>query len=331
MFEAFTQILFWPSLRTILVRYPRGFTFSLLLTLGVAGFGLGPGHKTIDDTEHLSFASERSSLRFYLLGGTGGGGLGQRAVADAVLREHQKRSADAVWLLGNNFRRFGVQGVYDPQWESKFESMYPESLMKVPFFAVLGRSDHRGDTRAQIDYSEYSSRWMMPAEYYSVEYRLGGETTVEFFVIDSCALKQSIQSRRKQMAWLRQALQRSEADWNLLVSFNPLWSNSRDGDDRELQEHILPILRQHPVDMILSASGETLEVMKPIDGVIQLVSGTGSSMLDVLESDRLLAASHRLGFLELVVSREELRVRIISRDNEEMYSSPLLRRESGTA
>lgn len=112
-----------------------------------------PIHKPLD------LQAESEDIRILLLGDTGSGDADQRRVAEASARTCEELGADLVLLLGDNFIQDGVSGIGDPQFHSKFEDIYPHDL---PFYAILGNHDLRGDWRAQIEYSNHSERWHMP-------------------------------------------------------------------------------------------------------------------------------------------------------------------------
>ena len=107
----------------------------------------------------LDLQPEADEIRILLLGDTGSGDGDQRRVAEASAKTCDERGGDLVLLLGDNFIQHGVSGIQDPQFRSKFEDIYPHDL---PFYAILGNHDLRGNWRAQVEYTNHSTRWIMP-------------------------------------------------------------------------------------------------------------------------------------------------------------------------
>jgi len=107
----------------------------------------------------LDCRPDSDDIRILLLGDTGSGDDDQRRVAEASAKTCDERGCDLVLLLGDNFIQDGVSGIRDPQFRSKFEDIYPHDL---PFYAILGNHDLRGNWRAQVEYTNHSKRWVMP-------------------------------------------------------------------------------------------------------------------------------------------------------------------------
>ena len=127
------------------------------------------------------------TIRFLALGDTGEGyeaqhpnSLVMEAVCDAA------GGCDFVLLLGDNFYEEGVTSVTDPLWDTHFEDPYAN--LDLPFYPVLGLHDGGqfgsgidialGDV--QVDYSNYSSKWTMPARYYKHSWG-----NADFFALDT--------------------------------------------------------------------------------------------------------------------------------------------------
>ena len=111
------------------------------------------------------------SLRFFSIGDWGVRGLS--VGSDAQMRVARGMSCAArrwpvrfVLTLGDNFYGSGVTSVDDAQFEHKFESVYSDASLNVPWFPALGDHDQCGDVDAQAAYSMRSERWTMPSAYY---------------------------------------------------------------------------------------------------------------------------------------------------------------------
>jgi hypothetical protein len=90
----------------------------------------------------------------------------------------------AVVMHGDNFYESGVRSVADPNFESKFENTFDRQLFDFPFHPTLGNHDYFGDVSAQVQYSQHSDRWRMPATYYTIHHR-NRFSSLDLFVIDT--------------------------------------------------------------------------------------------------------------------------------------------------
>ena len=79
----------------------------------------------------------------------------QRLVADQIARTAHQRQIDFVIGAGDNFYSWGVTDETDPQFSTKFESVYngSQKLREVPFFMALGNHDYKGNILGQMDYT----------------------------------------------------------------------------------------------------------------------------------------------------------------------------------
>ncbi|MBR9977684.1 MAG: metallophosphoesterase, partial [Bacteroidetes bacterium] len=110
----------------------------------------------------------QSSVSLLVIGDGGTGGRGAMRVGEAMAAQHITQPVQAVVSTGDNIYNSGVKSVDDPQWQSKFERVYPADNLPVPFWAVLGNHDYRGNPDAQVAYTRHRlpdgsvSRWRMP-------------------------------------------------------------------------------------------------------------------------------------------------------------------------
>jgi hypothetical protein len=114
-------------------------------------------------------------LYVVLLGDVGTGEAGQYKVANAIAGKCNIDICDFGLLLGDNFYPDGVRSIDDAQWQSKFE--LPYANIRFEFKVVLGNHDvsaNSSDSQFQINYSALSTKWSLPAEYYSFVEKLRG-------------------------------------------------------------------------------------------------------------------------------------------------------------
>ena len=137
-------------------------------------------------------------VRFVALGDGGEGNETQYAVAAAMKTVcDSKTDSDGTGCqfalyLGDNFYDEGVENVYDGQFATKFEDPYAE----IDFHSMwLGNHDYGGcafgscgagwefeKSDAQVMYTHYSDKWVMPSEYYHFN-----EGHADFFALDTNA------------------------------------------------------------------------------------------------------------------------------------------------
>ena len=122
------------------------------------------------------------SVRFFTFGDWGSGTQDQKNVAEVTRKVCKELGCDFGLLLGDNFYEKGVSSVEDPLWKSRYQDIYQG--LNIPFYAVLGNHDWRGNPQAQVDYSKKDSRWKMPAYFYSIRYP-EKNPLLEIFILNS--------------------------------------------------------------------------------------------------------------------------------------------------
>lgn len=190
------------------------------------------------------------SLRFFSIGDWGVRGLS--VGSDAQMRVARGMSCAArrwpvrfVLTLGDNFYGSGVTSVDDAQFEHKFESVYSDASLNVPWFPALGDHDQCGDVDAQAAYSMRSERWTMPSAYYQELLSFDGGD-MQLVVVDWVRLEGAFsetsgdrrfhdrlranQAGREaadaHWAWLRRVLTLGDPTWRIVVGHRPLASVS---------------------------------------------------------------------------------------------------------
>lgn len=251
-------------------------------------------------------------LRFYALGDTGSGNASQQAVADSLAQFHADFGGSFALLLGDNFYEDGVSSTDDPQWASKFEDMYDPSVLDFPFYAVLGNHDYHLDEQAQVDYTAVypASRWEMPARYYAFSQVLPDGTRIDFFGLDGY----TVATEDAQLTWLQAALAASTADWKIVFSHYPLYSNGVHGDNPALISRLSQTLADGGVDLYVSGHDHDLQILEPVNGTCFMISGAGSRPRDTQCLDNTVYANDQLGFMAFRVSKSEMVACVVLED-----------------
>eukprot|EP00580_Thalassiosira_gravida_P020731 CAMPEP_0201680890 /NCGR_PEP_ID=MMETSP0494-20130426/50831_1 /ASSEMBLY_ACC=CAM_ASM_000839 /TAXON_ID=420259 /ORGANISM="Thalassiosira gravida, Strain GMp14c1" /LENGTH=355 /DNA_ID=CAMNT_0048164617 /DNA_START=1753 /DNA_END=2820 /DNA_ORIENTATION=- len=169
---------------------------------------------------------------------------GQLAVADGVASWLDKipdengvgdESAPFILSLGDNFYPAGVNDLDDmaERFADTFEEVYShDAFDNVPWYAVAGNHDYRGNITAQMNYPG-SSRWIFPDHFHRVvrEVRIPGGNIdrdtmkVEILAIDSIQLADSsdisLEVSTRSTQWIQYHLQHSDADYLIVAGHYP--------------------------------------------------------------------------------------------------------------
>jgi len=277
------------------------------------------------------------SLAFLALGDWGReGAFHQRNVAIRMGESAKEIGARFVISVGDNFYEDGVTGLDDPAWQNSFEKVYDAPSLQVPWHVILGNHDYRGDVQAQLDYSAKSSRWKLPARWYSYAERAPDGSVTEFFVVDTSQMismyyadgaklvkvgdqKQNVPV---QLAWLDKALAASRADWKIVIGHHPVYSGKLSKETRaddpdkltrlaggspDLIAVLNPILQRHRVALYLNGHDHNLAHV--FHGATHVVcTGAGSQLADHCDLGGSDFCALKSGFIACAVNHSRLRV-----------------------
>lgn len=261
----------------------------------------------------------------------------QRQVAGVMAVWASAHAARFVISTGDNFYNYGVQSVDDPKWHSSFENVYLQPALWVPWYVALGNHDYRGNVQAQIDYAATSTRWRMPARFYTVTEPVGERSSLQLFVLDTTpfiAKYRSIISVTKvwgqnpaaQRSWLEKELAASTAEWKIVVGHHPIYGVGTHGDFTELTHDVAPLLERYQVAVYLAGHDHSLQHLK-VGSVHYLTSGGGSEAVRVRPDGRTLFAAAATGFLAFRVTPETLTVDAIGADGRKLHTAQIPRPE----
>lgn len=298
---------------------------AILAIAGVIAYTLlrEPTHKEI----HYNLTGQ--TVSFMALGDQGTGNYRQYQVATGMEHLAATKAVDFVMLLGDNFYRYGIESVADPQWLYKFENMYRgKSLDKIPFYAVLGNHDYGGNEQAEIEYSrerDGSGRWHLPARDY-VEYygrydgefdgKIDSKALLKVIYLDTSPLaREHADTIRKLTTLLEQS---QPARWTLVTSHVPVRTGSPHYYDQALVDLMVPVLQQYSVDAYLSGHDHNQQLISRPGEPLFIVSGTGGKHGDPLQDGfepALEFQSQAPGFVYSVVSRDALEIEFYDHNN----------------
>ncbi|AKF06296.1 metallophosphoesterase [Sandaracinus amylolyticus] len=282
-------------------------------------------------------------LRFVVMGDTGEGNEGQRAVAVAIRDLCAREGCDFVVLLGDNIYEVGVTSVDDAQWQSKFEEPYRD--IDLPFYAVLGNHDYGGAIipgsgdqwdrgPIEVEYSAHSDRWRMPGTHYTL--RFGN---VGFVMLDTNSIFYNDARYGDQAGWYDGAvdeLREEGAEWILVAGHHPYRSNGSHGNAGNYESRIgipnlIPPINGANVQRFFDDhvcgtadvyfaghdhNRQWIDEPEALCGTTMIVSGAGAKLTAFAREDNttLFQDDQREGFLYVVIEGDRFVGRFVDRD-----------------
>ena len=257
----------------------------------------------------FSVKPEHTSIRVLAFGDFGFGNEAQKQTAAAMVEYHKTHPFDFGITVGDNFYTYGMDSTSDPRWQTQFEQLY--GPMGIKIYASFGNHDYgQADSpAAEILYTDKSPDWRLLAPYYT--YTAG---PVQFFAIDTIDLSEA------ELLWLDQELAKSQARWKIVYGHYPIYS-ATGGDNKELIEKLLPVLKKEHADVYICGHHHNLQELKP-DGTLHFFvsGGGGATLYDVKPYDRALFKEKVNGFTVIEADRKHMRFTFVSIDGKEIYT-----------
>lgn len=277
------------------------------------------------------------ALHFLVMGDWGRNGENyQQEVANAMGKAAHDLDAEFVVATGDNFYPYGVQSVHDYHWISSFESIYRAQSLHVKWYPVLGNHDYASNPDAQVEYSNISSRWTMPARYYSKTYRLVTDSVLLVF-LDTDPIEKELRGAphdpvkypatgvSQQKAWLEKLLAANKARWKIVVGHHPLYTGGWRKDSKDitnLRQLLEPIFNKYKVDLYLAGHEHHLEYLKPAGPTHYIISGAASEARPVsLYPGAGKFAAGTQGFATISLRESALLVQFINYKEEIIYET----------
>lgn len=262
-----------------------------------------------------------ASIAFITFGDWGSGTSDQKAVAAAARQYCQTENCEFVLALGDNFYETGVHSTKDPKWRRLYRDIYDG--LHLPFYAILGNHDERGNVQAQIDYSRHDSSWRMPGRFYSVSFPKNTDPPIaEIFVINNG----DDRFEPEEKAWLASALAASRARWKILALHKPIISNGHHGDDSaDINDELVPVICGK-VDLALSGHDHNFGYLRgPWKNcpITQLVVGTGGKETRAVNTKdpRVISTGSFFGFGWFSATEKKLQFQMIRVDGSVFYQT----------
>jgi tartrate-resistant acid phosphatase type 5 len=259
-------------------------------------------------------AQGAARVSFLAVGDQGKGNLTQRRVARAMDAE-LRRTGDIAFalLLGDNFYFDGVGDTRDWQWRWKFEAVYDGVYFRgLPFYAVLGNHDYRGNVQAQIAYSNQrlgSNRFRMPAHQYWRDFGdVNGQPLLRVLFLDS---NEEETARADSAVWLAKGFADGKQPlWRVVAAHHPLRNFGRYGDDEALLGSWLPMMQAAHIDLYLAGHDHNQQVITLAGEPWYVICGAGGGTLYRIRRDEpgLRHAREGHGFIRVDADTQQLQL-----------------------
>jgi tartrate-resistant acid phosphatase type 5 len=246
-------------------------------------------------------------IELLLLGDMGTGQEDQRLVAAAMNSYCEAHPLAAIVFLGDNFYPHGVKTPEDEQWQTTFQAPYSLSCLRnVPFYALLGNHDYKGNPTAQIAYRSNSPSWHMLHRFYDIEFgKLLTLTVLDTNILDLCGL-----TRHCTLDFLRESLRASDAAFKIVLGHHPIASSSGKYA-RTFQGNVLERLLCDKAHYYISGHSHHLEHLtsanckSPMDFFV--VGGGGADLYELRQWQKETRfAQSSYGFLSLRVDAKSM-------------------------
>jgi hypothetical protein len=272
-------------------------------------------------------------LDFLAMGDFGTGNEHQRAVARqmATFAKKLNRPLTAVLALGDNFYGKLAPERFGPH----FEQMYRKEDFDCPFYAILGNHDYgpkydsgQGPAKAklQLDYAKNNptSRWKMPAKWYSVELPDAKNPLVKIILLDGNSFLGALTPKEKlaQKRWLDAELKKkTDAPWKWMITHYPVFSEtSKRGDNAKLIESLGGHLKANQFSLYLSGHDHNLQHIEANGyDTSFIVSGAGGQKLYEVTPSKRGYSQMILGFNHIHVTRDKVTVQFIDTEGRCMH------------
>ncbi|MBC7533333.1 MAG: metallophosphoesterase [Oligoflexus sp.] len=265
------------------------------------------------------------NFEILLVGDMGSGDEHQISIAEAMNSYCQTHKLSAIIFLGDNFYPKGVESPEDPQWQSKFITPYNRDCIgKVPYYALLGNHDYKGNPAAEINYHGKTPAWNMPHRFYDI--RFGKQlqlTMIDSNIMDICGFNQYCT-----IDFMLDSLAKTDAPNRIVLGHHPITSSSGKYS-RTLQGMLLEKVLCGKAQTYISGHSHHLEHLTSANCPLDLfvVGGGGADLYEVKKWQKeTLFAESSFGFMSLKVSPVSLKFAFFDSKLKQLYE---VERKSG--
>lgn len=289
--------------------------------------------------KNLEVRTEKT-LNFLIVGDWGRNGqFKQQEVANRMGEAAEQLDAQMVISTGDNFYINGIASTEDPAWMSSFENIYTSHSLMVDWHPVLGNHDYRGNPQAEIDYTNKSRRWRMPARYYSIEKSIGkdGKDKVLLAFLDTSPFDPELyhdkrmhkdffqQDTTAQKKWLDSLLTNSTAKWKIVVGHHPLYTS---GPRLKITQPIIAafdaLFEKHKIDVYFAGHEHDLQHQQPKGKTVNhFVSGAGSEKRPTGKAEMTKFSASAHGFMAVSLQADNLLIQVIDEQGKILYKTTI--------
>jgi tartrate-resistant acid phosphatase type 5 len=280
-------------------------------------------------------AQGSGSLNFLVISDFGGkGGNNQVAVGEQMGRTAAAQKSSFVITCGDNYHGNGIASAESPRWKAEYEEVYKASSLMIPWYASLGNHEYRGKPEAEIAYSQLSTRWKMPARYYTHTEKIDDANQVLFVHLDTSpfvgayhkkasSYRVEDQDSKAQLRWLDSVLAASQARWKIVVGHHPIYAaGGGHSDTPELIAQVLPVLERHDVKIYFCGHDHVLEHV--VHGKVNFfVCGGGAAPRSVMQRPDVQFGAGCLGFLSMTLTPKEAQAAYINEKGKQLYQTAI--------
>ena len=298
---------------------------ALLATALVASLALAVFNANAQDAK--AWKKLKADVNLFVANDLGRNGYyQQRPIADLMGNMAEEIGPECVLAVGDVHHFNGVASVDDPLWTSNYESIYSHPELMIDWLPVLGNHEYRGNTRAVLDYSLRSRRWVMRGRYYSRVYESHG-TTVRVVMIDTTPLIEKYrtdsitypdackQDIAEQLQWLDATLKAAREDWVIVLGHHPVFAQTpkADSERADMQRVLLPVLRRYGnVAMYVCGHIHNFQHLRVAgDGIDYVVNSAGSLSRKVKAVEGTQFCSPEAGFSVISANKQSLALYMI--------------------
>lgn len=286
-----------------------------------------------------------SAINFLVIGDWGRRGkYYQKEVAQQMANASANTNASFIITTGDNFYPSGVKSVDDPLWNKSFENVYHSFALQKTWYATLGNHDYRTNPQAEVEYTQKSTRWNMPARYYSKKITIDNDTTqkILFVFIDTNPLidkyySKPIYSKQvktqdtvAQRKWLERTLADKDPNirWRIVAGHHPMYTSGKrikSEETLQFRKKLENVFERYKVDAYICGHEHQLEYIKPNKRTHHFISGAGSEVRRVkgnLRESEFKASEY--GFMIFSVLPTYIKVFVVSWEGKILFEQKIL-------
>lgn len=277
------------------------------------------------DKVRTALQIQPKSFNFFVISDWGWNGYNfQQEVADEMGLMGESIGPKFIVSCGDNFQIQGVASVQDPLWMKNFENVYTNLSLQVDWFPVFGNHDYKGNTQAEIDYSNISRRWRMESHYYTFARKINDSISARFIFLDTPPLIDEYhnkpgypdalkQDSAKQMLWLKDVLANSKEQWKLVFGHHPIYSASKThGNTPEMIRKVKPLLEKYNAQFYICGHDHDFQYLKEKNGKVSyIVTGTGGEPRPAATNELSVISKSVPGFSLISFTGDSIRVNFV--------------------